>query len=744
MISAIQRRLWNRTPQRPRNRRPFDWRRSRRRNWAVAASESLEVRCLLSGTGLATVEHTFEPDDSDVQVRLNVDSVNTNDAIFQIEATPTDGSDASVGPLEYRNQLNVEVTSDGELSSTDGSRTELLTVAPGQYDIRVTDQNASSGGVSLTVDLVGDASGDGSIGSEDIGAILDDLFSAYGSFAQRIRNKISDAQEVSPDANLDGKVDFEDFEVLMANQGVSVSGVTLTVLPDNTAPTLDNSGDPAMDPLSEALLTNNGITVADLLSRGANGAPIEDTDAGAVDGIAVVGELLGSGTYEFDASGGTDFLAFESTSIDSATLLAPTARIRFVPNSTFSGTLINSLFFRAWDQTLGSNGATGVSTAFNGGESAFSTEIETVSVTVEPVELALDFTQNTFVESNETLITRNATFVIDGTTVANSTVEIDSDGDGDFDDGTATASETGEFSFTVTLTHDSSNFGSNTVSVRTTGPNLGLQTIVEQNVHLAEGTIVRFDTSLGSFDIELLDDAAPNTVANFLNYSERYANSIIHRSVSNFVIQGGGFDFDANADPTLDNVATDPSVDNEFSADNLNLRGTLSTAQQSGDINSFTSQWFINVVDNAFLDDVPHTVFGRVIGSGMDLVDEINSLTTFNLNGTFAQTALTDVPLTGYFGLTQELTGTVSVSTGGTLVNGVGTQFTTEILANGGTIEIGGEIREVQAVLNDQQLLLAVAHTAGATNETARINSEPDDNQYVLFQSIDTILDPVP
>ena len=445
MISAIQRRLWKRNPQRLGSRRPFDRRRSRRRNWALAASESLEVRCLLSGTGLATVQHTFQPDNADVQVRLNVDSVNTNNALFQIAATPNQGSEVVVGPLEFRTPLNIEVTSDGEMPSAQGGRTELLTVEPGQLDIRISDQNLSNGGVSLSVDLVGDANGDGSIGSEDIGAVLDDLFSAYGSFAQRLRNKISKGHQASQDANLDGSVDFEDFRVLMANQGVSVSGVTLTVLPDNTAPTLDNSGDPAMDPLSELLLANNGITVADLLARGANGAPITDPDANSLEGIAVVGELVGSGSYEFDASGGTEFQTFNSVSIDSATLLAPTARLRFVPNSTFSGTLANSLFFRAWDQTLGSNGATGVSTAFNGGDSAFSTDIETVSVTVIPVELTLDFSQNTIEESNETLITRDATFVIDGTTVAGSTVEIDRDGDGEFDDGAVVASANGEF-----------------------------------------------------------------------------------------------------------------------------------------------------------------------------------------------------------------------------------------------------------------------------------------------------------
>lgn len=155
-------------------------------------------------------------------------------------------------------------------------------------------------------------------------------------------------------------------------------------------------------------------------------------------------------------------------------------------------------------------------------------------------------------------------------------------------------------------------------------------------------TIVNVETGLGNFSIELFDSAAPATVANFLNYvtSGRYNGSIIHRSVPGFVIQGGGFTFDA-ATQTFPNVAVDAPVVNEFSIPNT--RGTLSMAKVGGDPNSATSQWFVNLADNrANLDNQNggFTVFGRVVEPGMTVVDAIANLGRFNLGG-----ALDTIPL---------------------------------------------------------------------------------------------------
>lgn len=164
-------------------------------------------------------------------------------------------------------------------------------------------------------------------------------------------------------------------------------------------------------------------------------------------------------------------------------------------------------------------------------------------------------------------------------------------------------------------------------------------------------TVVTMETTLGNISIELYDSAAPLTVANFLNYVQDgdYVNSFIHRSVPGFVIQGGGFQYDADID-TFSSVPTDAPVMNEFSLSNV--RGTLAMAKMGGDPDSATSQWFFNLIDNSANLDYQNggfTVFGQVLGNGMDVVDAIAALMTLDL--TSITPAFTDVPLDGYTGI---------------------------------------------------------------------------------------------
>ena len=127
--------------------------------------------------------------------------------------------------------------------------------------------------------------------------------------------------------------------------------------------------------------------------------------------------------------------------------------------------------------------------------------------------------------------------------------------------------------------------------------------------------------------LSLLPDDAPCTVNNFLNYIDAgaYDDSIVHRSVPNFVIQGGGFTHNGVA---FADVPTDPAVVNEPGVSNL--RGTIAMARSSG-VNSATSQWFINLEDNLFLDtsNEGFTVFGNVV-SGMPVVDAIEARTVID------------------------------------------------------------------------------------------------------------------
>ena len=112
----------------------------------------------------------------------------------------------------------------------------------------------------------------------------------------------------------------------------------------------------------------------------------------------------------------------------------------------------------------------------------------------------------------------------------------------------------------------------------------------------ANATVVRVETVLGDFEINLYDNDTPETVANFLNYVENgeYTDSIFHRAVSDFIVQSGGFRTNLNSQ--VSEIPTNPSVVNEpvFS----NLRGTISMAKLGNDPNSATSQWFIKIDHN--------------------------------------------------------------------------------------------------------------------------------------------------
>jgi len=140
-----------------------------------------------------------------------------------------------------------------------------------------------------------------------------------------------------------------------------------------------------------------------------------------------------------------------------------------------------------------------------------------------------------------------------------------------------------------------------------------------------------FKTSLGEFTIELYTDEAPISVANFLQYIDDgfFDGTIFHRVVPNFVIQGGGLTAD------FDQKTTRDSIKNEAKNGLRNQRGTLSMARTNA-VDSATSQFFVNLKDNGFLDHSPgnfgYAVFGRVT-AGMDVIDQIAKVRTGRKKG---------------------------------------------------------------------------------------------------------------
>lgn len=162
---------------------------------------------------------------------------------------------------------------------------------------------------------------------------------------------------------------------------------------------------------------------------------------------------------------------------------------------------------------------------------------------------------------------------------------------------------------------------------------------------MAQATTVQFQTVLGDFEVNLFDKHTPKTVENFLAYIEAgaYEDTVFHRSVSGFVVQGGGFKYTGTPSVTvpLAPVTTNAPVINEpkFS----NLRGTIAMAKIDKNPNSATSQWFINLKDNNAnldYDNSGFTVFGQVTGNGMAIVDAIAALQRYNHGGAFKELPL--------------------------------------------------------------------------------------------------------
>lgn len=184
-------------------------------------------------------------------------------------------------------------------------------------------------------------------------------------------------------------------------------------------------------------------------------------------------------------------------------------------------------------------------------------------------------------------------------------------------------------------------------------------------------TIVRFDTVMGSFDIQMFDTQMPITVQNFLSYvyADRYDGTVVHRNsdtsdpvLRDFVIQGGGYYLHDPTPPnpssniTFSSVTLNPAIADEPGGGipgPSNLRGTIAMAKSGP--NTVTSQWFINQGNNSFLDsparsDGGFSAFGMVLGNGMTVVDAIGDLPIPSNFGFSIGSPFNDIPLRNFTG----------------------------------------------------------------------------------------------
>jgi peptidyl-prolyl cis-trans isomerase B (cyclophilin B) len=161
-----------------------------------------------------------------------------------------------------------------------------------------------------------------------------------------------------------------------------------------------------------------------------------------------------------------------------------------------------------------------------------------------------------------------------------------------------------------------------------------LTSLLFLNVAFAANPVVVMETSSGVIEIELFEDKAPNTVANFLKYvdSKFYDGTIFHRVINNFMIQGGGFN------QKMEEKQSGTPIKNEANNRLSNDTGTIAMAR-TNDPHSATAQFFINVADNSSLNHTGennsgwgYAVFGKVT-NGMHVVNRIKMVKTGNVSG---------------------------------------------------------------------------------------------------------------
>jgi VCBS repeat-containing protein len=189
----------------------------------------------------------------------------------------------------------------------------------------------------------------------------------------------------------------ESFTITLDDQngGLITKQIDVTITGTNDAPVLDATKTPVLNAENQGVGTpvNGtavGTLVSSLVSLSGGVANVTDVDNGAVTGIALTGTDTSHGTWYYTIDGGAHWAAVGSVSNTSALLLAAdgNTRLYFQPSAGYSGTDTNAITFHAWDQTSGSNGASGVDASINGGSTAFSTATDTANITINATDIA--------------------------------------------------------------------------------------------------------------------------------------------------------------------------------------------------------------------------------------------------------------------------------------------------------------------------------------------------------------------
>lgn len=173
-----------------------------------------------------------------------------------------------------------------------------------------------------------------------------------------------------------------------------------------------------------------------------------------------------------------------------------------------------------------------------------------------------------------------------------------------------------------------------------------LATVLGAAPAAAQNTMVRVHTTQGPIDLKLLDNEAPITVTNFLAYVRAgdFNDVLFHRLVRSFVLQGGGYRWSADG-ACCPAVGSRGKIQNEYSITRSNLRGTVAMAKVGTDPNSATSQWFVNLGNNAANLDNQNggfTVFARVTTPSMAVVDRISGVGIVNAGAPYNELPVVD------------------------------------------------------------------------------------------------------